>query len=77
MEKLKNYEKFKGDFSEMELAVFDFTKKMATAAYEITDEEIGNLKRWFNDAELVELVEVACHVISLSKFNPALDLEIW
>jgi hypothetical protein len=57
--------------------VFDYGRKIALWAYKVTDEEIEHLKQWFNDAELVELTELACHFTALAKFFPSLDVEIW
>lgn len=76
MEKLKYYEDLRTEFSELELAVFDYGKKIALAAYKVTPEEVENLKRWFSDAEMVELTELACHFTALSKFFRPLDVEI-
>jgi alkylhydroperoxidase family enzyme len=72
-----SYEEHRDSFSEMQLAVFDYASKVAREAYKVTDEEFENLKRWYSDAELVELTETACHMASLSKLFTALNVEIW
>lgn len=75
--KLRNYDEHRNDFSEMQQAVFDYARKIALHAYKVLDEDVTNLQRWFSDAEIVELTELACHMSALSKFFSALDVEIW
>jgi AhpD family alkylhydroperoxidase len=75
--KLRNYDENRDAFSEMQQATFDYSRKIGLHAYKVTDEDIVNLKRWFSDAEIVELTELACHMTALSKFFPALNVEIW
>lgn len=77
VEKLKNYDDNRKEFSEMQQAVFDYSRKIALHAYKVTDRDIENLQCWFSDPELVELTELACHMSALSKFFSALNVEIW
>lgn len=77
VEKLKNYDENRAAFSEMQQAVFDYSRKIALNAYKVVDMDIEGLQRWFTDPEIVELTELACHMSALSKFFSALDIEIW
>ncbi len=72
-----SYNEHRDKFSEQQLAVFDYASKVAREAYKVLDEDIDNLKRWYSDAEIVELTETACHMASLSKLFTALNVEIW
>lgn len=77
VEKLRNYDDHRKEFSEMQQAVFDYSRKVALHAYKVIDKDIENLQRWFSDPEIVELTELACHMSGLSKFFSALNVEIW
>ncbi|WP_033292690.1 carboxymuconolactone decarboxylase family protein [Amycolatopsis jejuensis] len=75
--KLRNYDEHRDAFSEMQQATFDYARKIANHAYQVTDEEVAGLGKWFSLPEIVELTELACHMSALSKFFSALNVEIW
>jgi AhpD family alkylhydroperoxidase len=75
--KLRNYDENRDAFSEMQQATFDYAREIAKDAYQVTDEEVQNLRNWFTVPEVVELTELACHMTGLSKFFTALGADIW
>lgn len=77
VENLRQYPDNRESFSEMQQAVFDYSRKVALHAYKVVDRDIEGLRKWFSEPELAELTELACHMSALSKFFSALDIEIW
>ncbi len=63
-------------FSEREKAAARLAEKITTNAKSITDEDIRQLKRWFSEADLVELSLVIGTMNLTSRFNECFAMEL-
>lgn len=70
--KLKNPELF----SEKELIALEFAEVMTTDSNNVSDELYGDMKKYFNDGEIVEIASVVGIFNYFNKFNNALKTEI-
>ncbi|WP_432406168.1 carboxymuconolactone decarboxylase family protein [Wukongibacter sp. M2B1] len=70
--KLKNPELF----TEKELVALEFAEVMTTDSNNVSDELYNDMKKYFDDGEIVEIASVIGIFNYFNKFNNALQTEI-
>lgn len=65
-----------GDFTPRERAALDLAERMTRDAMGVDDALMRELRRWFADAEIVELAAVAGLFNYFNRFNNALDVDV-
>jgi alkylhydroperoxidase family enzyme len=62
-------------FSEAERVALDYAERMTITGQKVDDALFGQLKRHYNEAQIVELTAAIALEDFRSKFNPALGIE--
>jgi alkylhydroperoxidase family enzyme len=62
-------------FSAAEKAAFSLAEEMSATPADVTDETFAEARRWFNEAEMVELVGTIAMENYRARFNRAFDVE--
>ena len=66
----------KADFSPAERAALAFAEELTKQPQEVPDATFVELRKHWNERQIVELAAVACLFNSFNRFNNALDVDL-
>ena len=76
-EKIAALEAFRSSdlFNDQEKAALDLAEAMTRTPADVTDEQFASARRWFSEAQMVELVATIAMENYRARFNRAFDVE--